>query len=489
MTRRRARGPLALIAGGTLGAGVAVAVAAVRHDPARRARAERTARILRLSARRAAHLALVKIRGAGRDEARRAALEETFAIRTAEDVVRELGHMKGVVMKAGQMLSFILDGLPDEARRTLESLQADVPPMAPSLAERVVAEELGAPPDRVFLDWDPIPVAAASIGQVHRAVTPDGRLVAVKVQYPGLDQTIGSDLDNAELLYKLVSGVALRSLDVEGLVDELRRRMADELDYRLEAACQAEFAGRYRDHPFVRVPDVVPELSTRRVLTTEWVDGLSWEAFLARADEPARQRAAEIVFRFVQGAIYRVGVFNGDPHPGNYLFGPDGSVTFLDFGLVKRWAPGELESLTPLIDPLFDRDADAVVAEMERAGFLRPGHGLDPRQVLAYVSAPYVPYLTDTFTFTEDFTAGALRRLLDLDGPYAEVMHALTMPPSFVILDRVVWGMSALLGRLGARNRWRAILGEYRFDDPPVTPLGEAEAAWRAAQAAGGSAI
>jgi len=420
----------------------------------------------------------VKIRGVAVGEARKAELDEGFAIRTAEDVARELGQMKGVVMKAGQMMSFILDGLPPEARAMLESLQANVEPMAPSLAAAVVEAELGAPPEDVFLDWDPIPAAAASIGQVHKAVTRDGRVVAVKVQYPGLDNTIGSDLDNAQMIYRMVSAVALKSLDVKGLVDELRVRMADELDYRLEASCQSEFAERYRDHPFVRVPEVVGEYSTRRVLTSEWVDAMSWEEFLADADEAASQHAAEVIFRFVQGAIYRVGVFNGDPHPGNYLFGHDGTVTFIDFGLVKRWEPGEFEALIPIIDPLFERDAQGVVAQMEASGFLDPGHELDPDSVLEYVSAPYTAYFTDTFAFTEDFTQGVIRGLLEVGGPNAAVMHKLTMPPSFVILDRVVWGMSALLGRLGARNRWRAILDEYRLDQPPVTPLGRAEREW-----------
>ena len=223
-------------------AGVALAAVAgvgaeiLRRDAALRTRIGRSARIARLTVRRAVHYASVRIRGAAADEIRRAQLEEQFAIRTAEDVVRELGQMKGVVMKAGQMLSFILDGLPENARSVLESLQSDVPPMSPSLAASVVIEELGAPPEQVFLDWDPIPAAAASIGQVHRAVTRDGRGVAVKVQYPGIDATIGSDLDNAELLYRMVSTFALKSLDVRGLVDELRRRMADELDYLHEAA-------------------------------------------------------------------------------------------------------------------------------------------------------------------------------------------------------------------------------------------------------------
>src|SRR5207253_5643880 len=141
---------------------------------------------------------------------------------------------------------------------------ADVPPMAPSLAEKVVRDELGADPDKLFLHWDPVPKAAASIGQVHKAVMHDGREVAVKVQYPGVDRAIKSDLDNAELLYGMFAAFALKNLDVKALVDELRARMADELDYTLEGAHQQEFANRYRGHPFVRIPSVVPERSSRR---------------------------------------------------------------------------------------------------------------------------------------------------------------------------------------------------------------------------------
>src|SRR5918998_3861705 len=260
-------------------AGVGVALA----DEDRRNRIDRQARVWRLSVRRALHWATVRVRGRRVTEAERAALDEQFAIRTAQDVAEVLGGMKGAIMKAGQMLSFIADGLPPEAQAALATLQADVPPMAPSLAEGVIRSELGADPEKLFLDWNPIPVAAASIGQVHRAVMPDGRVVAVKVQYPGVDRAIRSDLDNAEMLYGLFSSFALKNMDVKPMVDELRARMGDELDYRLEALCQKEFADRYRDHPFIHVPDVIPERSTRRVITSDWVDGMNWKDFLEGA--------------------------------------------------------------------------------------------------------------------------------------------------------------------------------------------------------------
>ena len=475
LTRRRAALGGAAVA--AAGAGLATATL-VRPD--RRERIRRALRVWRLTARRGASWVVLKVRGAAASEEERERLERSFAIRSAEDVARELGAMKGAIMKVGQMVSFIADGLPPEARAALESLQADVPPMAPSLAASVVRDDLGADPERIFLDWNPVPVAAASIGQVHKAVLRDGREVAVKVQYPGVDRAIKGDLDNAEWLYSMFAAVALPSLDVRSLVDELRARMTDELDYRLEAERQTSFADRYRGHPFIAVPDVVPEVSGRRVLTSEWVEGQRLAEFLETAPPAAKQRAAEVVFRFAQGSVHHHRVFNGDPHPGNYFFAPDGSVTFLDFGLVKRWTQREWDSLIPVLDPLLAKDAPGTVAALIRAGFLRPDHGQSPERVYEYVSSPYVPYLTEEFTFTRAWTSETLAKLLDLRGPYGPVMAALDMPASFVILDRVVWGVSALLGRLEARGPWRGILDEYRTGAPPVTALGEEERDWAA---------
>ena len=311
---------------------------------------------------------------------RRAELDEQFAIRTAEDVAKELGEMKGVLMKAGQLVSFIFEALPEDAQAALATLQADAAPMAPSLAAGVVTAELGSPPERVFLDWTDLPVAAASIGQVHRAITAGGLDVAVKVQYPGVGEAIESDLDAAEMMYAMFSMMMLKGLDAKAFVDELRARMREELDYELEARNVVEFAALYAGHPWVRVPRLVPELSTKRLLTTEWVDGMSFEQFRATGSYATKQRAAEVLWRFAQHAVLRCGMFNGDPHPGNYKFHHDGSITFLDYGLVKRWTPGEWESLSPTLDAIVvHRDPDALVAAMETAGFLRSGHGLAPR--------------------------------------------------------------------------------------------------------------
>jgi predicted unusual protein kinase regulating ubiquinone biosynthesis (AarF/ABC1/UbiB family) len=426
------------------------------------------------------HLAVHGVRRARADEAARAELDAQFAIRTAEDVAATMGQMKGALMKVGQLLGVILETLPDEARAALATLQADAPPMAPSLAEQVVREELGDDPDRLFREWEPVPVAAASIGQVHRAVTHAGQVVAVKVQYPGVDRAIKADLDNAELLYGMVASLSLKGLDVRAVVDELRARMAEELDYRIEATNQQEMAAHYAGHPFVRIPAVLPELSSRRVLSSEWADGMTWAEFLDTASEDARQRAGEVIWRFSQASIHRLGCFNGDPHPGNYRLHHDGSVTFLDFGMVKRWSGDEWARLTPCLHAIVDRDADRLVGAMEDVGFLDPGHGLDPRDVLAYVGAPYRPYLVDEFTFTPEFVAETVTAIADVRGPLQAVVAKLDLPPSFVVLNRVVWGVSALLGRLGASGPWRAMLLEYTRGGPPATELGVLEQAWRA---------
>ena len=442
----------------------------------------RTARVWRLTARNGGRYIVHRVRRLGNRGARREELDQQFTIRTSGDVARELGNMKGALMKFGQLLSFIMEALPDDAQKALATLQSDAQPMAPTLAAKVVADELGQPPERVFLDWQVVPVAAASVGQVHRAVTKDGRDVAVKVQYPGIADSIEADLDNAEAFYRLGTAFVLKGLDARGLVDELRNRMRDELDYELEAASQTEFGARFAGHPFVSIPAVDPTTSTKRVLTTEWVEGLSWAEFQATAGPVARHRAGESIWRFAQYAVHRLGSFNGDPHPGNYRFSIDGDVTFLDFGLVKRWSPGEWQHLAPSVDAIVvHRDPDRLISVMEEIGFLQVGHGLAAQDVYDYVSAPYTPYLTDTFTFTRDFVRNAMTAILDVKGPHAEVIEKLNMPPSFVILDRVVWGVSAILGKLEVTAPWRAMLLEYRDDGPPATPLGEAEHAWAVA--------
>ena len=273
-----------------LAAGLAAAAQKAKESPLT-SRFNRSARVWKLSARNSARFAVSRVRGIGSAEERRAQLDEQFAIRTAEDVAKELGEMKGVLMKAGQLISFIFEALPDEAQEALATLQSDAAPMAPTLAANVVKGDFGKPPERLFLDWSDMPVAAASIGQVHRAITHDGRDVAVKVQYPGVHEAIESDLDAAEVMYAMFSSMMLKGLDAKGLVDELRDRMREELDYSIEAGNVAEFEARFQGHPWVRIPKLVPELCSARVLTTEWIDGMTFDQFRKTASSATKQRA------------------------------------------------------------------------------------------------------------------------------------------------------------------------------------------------------
>jgi predicted unusual protein kinase regulating ubiquinone biosynthesis (AarF/ABC1/UbiB family) len=439
---------------------------------------------------RAAALARLALRAGGRYAARwpwlvfasverRRELRHDLALRTAEEVAEELGAMKGAMMKLGQMASYLDDGVPETARATMARLRRDAPPMSPELAASVVVEELGGPPERVFERFDPLPFAAASIGQVHRAILRGGRAVAVKVQYPGIAEAIEADMRNAALLRR-VFGMAFPALDTRSFVEELRDRLAEEVDYRLEADHQELFTAYYEGHPVVHVPRVVRELSTRRVLTTELVPGATFEEVLGW-DQHERDQAAETIYRFVFRGLYRLRAFNGDPHPGNYLFHGRGRVTFLDYGLTKRFTA---EDLAPLEDAArfiaVERDPTGFRDALERAGFLQPGAPVTTGDVIDHMGAFYQPVLKDApLTITPEYASALVRRFFDTRSPMAPYSD---IPRTYVVLQRINLGMMAVLGSLHATANWRRIAEEiWPFTNrPPSTPIGEAEARWAA---------
>jgi predicted unusual protein kinase regulating ubiquinone biosynthesis (AarF/ABC1/UbiB family) len=406
-------------------------------------------------------------------------LRNDLALRTAQDVATTLGTMKGVLMKLGQMASYVDDGLSPAARRTLSRLQDSVPPMSQELAARVVTAELGQPPEQVFQTWDPEPIAAASIGQVHRAITRDGRAVAVKVQYPGIAETIAADLGNVALLRRMLK-VTAPSQDVDSLLAELRERVTEELDYRQEARNQQMFASFYQGHPTIHVPRVIAELSTRRVITSELADGARF-AELAAWSQAERDLTAETIYRFVFRSLYQAHAFNGDPHPGNYLFHGGGQVTFLDFGLVKYFTAEELAPLVAMVKHLcVEEDPEAFRRAMEDAGFLTPGTPLPTDMIVEHMAVFY-----DTVrergprTMTGDYASAVRRRFFDFRSPLAAYA---AIPRSYVILQRINLGLFSLLGELSATADWRRIAEEiWPFvQAPPGTAMGEAEAGWLA---------
>jgi predicted unusual protein kinase regulating ubiquinone biosynthesis (AarF/ABC1/UbiB family) len=353
--------------------------------------------------------------------------------------------------------------------------------MAPELCAAVVREELGADPDRAFASWDPTPLAAASIGQVHRAITHAGLPVAVKVQYPGVDDAIRADLVNTDLVFRALS-LLFPGLDPQPLVEELRARLVEELDYENEAANQRLFAHYYEEHPFIRVPAVIDELSTARVLTTELATGARF-GDAETWSQSERDAAAEAIFRFVFRSIYRLHAFNGDPHPGNYLFGGCGQVTFLDFGLVKRYTPDEVQLFQQLIEAMvLHHDITEFRRVLETHDVLRPSEISDD-DVRSYFGHFYEFVLEDReLAFTPDYASETVRRMFDPSSPYAHVARASNVPPAFVITQRINLGLHAVLGHLRARANWRRIAFElwpFTAGDPS-TPMGEAEAAWLA---------
>jgi predicted unusual protein kinase regulating ubiquinone biosynthesis (AarF/ABC1/UbiB family) len=493
--RTRARALAAITALGT----ASVAAAAVLYRRAGRVRAgqqhagtdrdgptrsgnlrvERGLAALRLAARGGARYASNAPRLFAAAGEHREQLRNDLALQTAEDVAATLGTMKGVLMKLGQMASYVDDGLSPAARRTLSRLQDSVPPMSPDLAAQVVTEELGLPPERAFATWDPEPIAAASIGQVHRAITHEGHAVAVKVQYPGIAETIEADLGNVALLRRMLK-VTAPAQDVDALLAELRDRVTEELDYRAEARNQQLFADYYDGHPTIGVPGIIAELSTRRVVTSELADGARF-AELAGWPQAERDLAAETIYRFVFRSLYGAHAFNGDPHPGNYLFHGDGRVTFLDFGLVKHFTADELRPLVEMVKHLcVDNDPEGFRRAMEDAGFLMPGAPLPTDMIVEHMAVFY-----DTVrergprTMTGEYASTVTRRFFDFRSPLAPYVQ---IPRSYVILQRINLGLFALLGELSATADWRCIAEEiWPFvQGPPCTSLGAAEAAWRA---------
>jgi predicted unusual protein kinase regulating ubiquinone biosynthesis (AarF/ABC1/UbiB family) len=409
--------------------------------------------------------------------------DEDFHARTAERYVRALGRSKGVLMKAGQILSFVtVDAIGTEENRTvyqtaLSRLQDSAPPMPAETAMAVVEEELGGSPEKLFAEFENEPLAAASIGQVHAARLHDGRRVAVKVQYPGVEEAIRADLRNTELLatfFALGRSLAphLTRVDVRALAREVAARIGEEIDYRVEATNQRDFADAYRGHPFIRIPEVISELSARRVLTMDLADGLRW-AEAQRADADLRDRWGETIFRFSLGGLRRVRMFNGDPHPGNYLFNADGTVTFLDFGSVKRFSPDQTASMVRIVQATVDGDAEGLVKAFGTAGFFATDDAPAPEELLSWFRIQLAPVLSpQPFTYTRELAEGIVRSEFSPVGEFSGVTRRISLPPDFLLLTRIDLGVTAILAGLGSTGPWAAIREEWDCGGPPANELG-----------------
>jgi predicted unusual protein kinase regulating ubiquinone biosynthesis (AarF/ABC1/UbiB family) len=393
--------------------------------------------------------------------------------------------MRGAMMKLGQMASYLDQGLPEPVRQSLAQLQSNAPPMAYALVKQVIIEELGGAPEVMFAEFAQLPLAAASIGQVHLATTHAGQKVAVKVQYPGVDRAIAADLDNTDLLFQMMN-LLFPGMDPGPIVAELKERIAEELDYSLEAEHQRMFALAYAGHPYIHIPQVIDSLSTQRVLTTEFAEGVPFSEAIAWSDEE-RQLTAECLYRFAFGSIYQLHAFNGDPHPGNYVFRPGGQITFLDFGLCKRFSAAEVQTFEEMIQAMvLEKDIGKFREIIQGIGILPLDLEVADPELQEYFGHFYEFVLDEqVMEITPEYSSQSVRQFFDLSGPHAEIMKAANLPPSMVIIQRINLGLFALFGDLQARGNWRQIAEElWPFvQAPPSTPMGEKIADWQNATA------
>jgi predicted unusual protein kinase regulating ubiquinone biosynthesis (AarF/ABC1/UbiB family) len=376
--------------------------------------------------------------------------------RTAEQIFRVLGELKGGAMKLGQALSIFEAALPPEIagpyRATLTRLQESAPPLPASTVHRVLAEDLGPRWRDQFAEFDDRPAAAASIGQVHRAIWQDGRPVAVKIQYPGAGRALLSDFTQLSRVARLFA-VLMPGLEVKPLIDELRSRVEEELDYHLEAASQHAFAQAYAGDPDIYVPDVV--MGTGHVLVTEWMDGTPLSKIISGGTQEERDHAGLRFVRFLFSGPVRAGLLHADPHPGNFRILADGRLGVLDFGAVDRLPDG----IPPFIGRLLrivhsGSDLRPAEQELREQGFLRPGIEVDPELLRAFLAPIAEPSRTETFKFSREWLRGEAMRVADPRS--SNLSRRLNLPPSYVLIHRVSTAGIGVLCQLECEGPFRA---------------------------------
>ncbi len=388
--------------------------------------------------------------------------------RTAEQIFRVLGELKGGALKLGQALSIFEAALPPEIagpyRATLTRLQEAAPPLPAGAVHKVLVADLGPDWRDNFADFNDSPTAAASIGQVHRATWHDGRPVAVKIQYPGAGKALISDFTQLSRLGRLFS-VLMPGLEVKPLLDELRRRVAEELDYQLEAASQEKFANAYAGDPEFLVPHVVA--ATDHVLVSEWVDGTPLSRIITQGSAEDRNRAGIRIVRFLFSGPSRAGLLHADPHPGNFRLLDDGRLGVLDFGAVDRLPDGFPHFFGKLLRLMHEnRDIETVEQELRVHGFLKEGITVDLDALHAYLAPLAEPSRVETFKFTRDWLRAEASRVTDMRS--AAIGRRLNLPPSYVLIHRVSTAGIGVLCQLECEGTFRAEVIKWMpgYDDP-----------------------
>jgi predicted unusual protein kinase regulating ubiquinone biosynthesis (AarF/ABC1/UbiB family) len=413
------------------------------------------------------------------DEAGQEKLEQRH-LETAMKMVGALGQMKGAAMKLGQFASFIdTEFIPEEYREIyqeqLGKLRSEAPAMPWEQVVKVLEEEYdGEPLSEYFAEIDHEAFAAASIGQVHKAELLDGRRVAVKIQYPGIAEAMEADLRNAGTIVRLARAIA-PGLDAKAIAEEIRERMMEELDYEYEAQNQRIFSRAYREHPFIYVPEVVTRISRRRVLVTELVEGIGFDAIKELPHEE-RSRFGEIVFRGSFGSIYHLQQFNADPHPGNYILMEDGRVAFLDFGMTKKLDREQILLEQRAFDAASRDDPEAFREALHDLGFVKNPSKLDAERLLAHMHAIGGWYVEDREV---EIDAKIVMKIIeatnDPRSEYFDLMRRESIPADELMGRRMEIGVVAVLGQLRAKRNWHRILREWVYADAPATELGRQE--------------
>jgi predicted unusual protein kinase regulating ubiquinone biosynthesis (AarF/ABC1/UbiB family) len=385
------------------------------------------------------------------------------AARSAEQLFAVLGELKGGAMKFGQALSIFEAAIPDELagpyREALTKLQSSAPPLPARDVHQVLAEQLGRGWRERFADFDDEPAAAASIGQVHRAVWHDGQDVAVKVQYPGADEALLADLRQlgrfSRLLQPLVPGMEIRPL-----IAELRDRMAEELDYRDEADNQRVFAKAFADDLMIKVPRVIA--SAPKTVVSEWITGAPISVVIRDGDQRTRDLAGRLLSEFHYASPPRCGLLHADPHPGNFQLMPDGRLAVIDFGAVARLPEGSPMALQLMTRLALRGESDQLMELLRAEGFVRPGMRLDPADVLSYLAPFAEPLLTERFRFGRPWLQRQAERVGDMRSPDFRTGRALNLPPQHLLVHRVTFGTLAVMCQLGAEVPLRSIVARWQ---------------------------
>ncbi|MFF3242675.1 ABC1 kinase family protein [Streptomyces sp. NPDC002870] len=387
--------------------------------------------------------------------------------RTAEQLFKVLGELKGGAMKFGQAMSVFESALPEEIagpyRAALTKLQDAAPPMPTRTVHAVLEERLGVQWRELFLNFEDKPSAAASIGQVHRAVWHDGREVAVKVQYPGAGEALLSDLTQLSRFARLL-GPLIPGMDIKPLIAELRDRVSEELDYELEGQAQREHAAEFAGDPDVLVPDVVHQCD--QVLVTEWIDGIPLAEVIADGTEEQRDRAGQLLARFLFSGPARTGLLHADPHPGNFRLLPeeDGAgwrLGVMDFGTVDRLPGGLPATIGECLRMTLEGEAEGVYELLCREGFVKEAIELDPDAVLEYLVPIIEPAEVEQFTFTRSWMRTQAARIADIRSPAHQLGKQLNLPPSYLLIHRVTLSTIGVLCQLNATVRLRDELDSW----------------------------